>query len=120
MTQVELDDVLRYVHHVALHPFEDVTEIAKMYFDDKAPLLVSKEVVVQDLMNISRTKRALIVNILRDKTNFDINIMSENDAKQIKKAGETFDTIMKKEISVIKPTENDEDESTNTNSEISE
>jgi hypothetical protein len=105
MTQIQLDDVLRYVHHVALHPFQDVDEVANIYFDDKAPLLVPKEAVIHDLLNIPKTKRAIIANIVREKTNFDITVMSEEDAKIIIRQGETLEPVMKKEISIITPSD---------------
>lgn len=88
-----------------IHPFQDVDEVANIYFDDKAPLLVPKEAVIHDLLNIPKTKRAIIANIVREKTNFDITVMSEEDAKIIIRQGETLEPVMKKEISIITPSD---------------
>ena len=112
MRQIEYEDILRYVHHIAMHPFEDVDELSKQYLNDKAPSLIPKQMIVSDLVDIPSSKRALVINIVRKKTNIDIGIMFEGEARLIKKQGEILEPVMKKDISVIEPIEKESDMTT--------
>lgn len=110
MIEVSSSDIKRYVHHVVMHPFEDISEISNMYLDGTSPSAVSKKLTIPELINLSLTKRALIANIIREKTNYDISVMPEEKINIIREKGESLQSLYHPEISVVKEIDIEEKE----------
>lgn len=108
MINVENTDIRRFVHHVVLHPFENILEASKMYFDDTTPRIMPKAIVIPELLSLPLTKRSLVVNIIREKTNFDASPIDERTVHIIRAEGEKLEAVLKKEISVVEAIEESE------------
>jgi hypothetical protein len=105
MKEVSIMDIERFVHHVVMHPFNNIDEVSKMYFDEVAPSFAIKNAVIPELLSLPFTKRALVTNIVRDKVNYEISPIDESDVSIIRMSGESLQPIYKKQIAVVEATE---------------
>jgi hypothetical protein len=113
MREVEVSDIERYVHRVSTHPFENIDELANIYFEDCSSSLVDKEAIMPELLNIPLTKRSLVVNIVRDRMNYDISPIDEQKINILRDKGEKLEPVFRPEISTVKEIDFDENEEGN-------
>jgi hypothetical protein len=90
-------NITDFINYVAGHPGIDVASIADHFLSGNIETSLAKDIVIPDLIKLPPSKRALVVNIVRNKTN--CNLYSDSDYQhnyvKIKEVGEVMREVPK-------------------------
>ncbi len=86
-----------FVNYVNRNPGVDISSIGDHFLSGNIETSLPQDIVIPELLKLPPAKRALVANIVRNKTN--CNIYSDNDYKHgfinIKEVGEVIKEIPK-------------------------